>query len=62
MYMQCITLYNYVLHWAYGAMYYIIVLPAQLVRRYTGKRTSEKSEKVTWKDVTQVVRYRCVNQ
>ena len=51
----CITIYNYIVHCT-------IKTRAQLVRRYKGKRTSEKSEVLTYKDATQVVRYRCVNQ
>ena len=46
----CITLYNYIVHCA-------IRPRAQLVKRYQGKRTSEKSEMLTYKDATQVFRY-----
>ena len=35
---------------------------AQFVRRYQGKRTSEKNEMVTYKDATQAVRYMWVNK
>ena len=48
-------MYNYTVHCT-------IRTRAQLVKRYQGKRTSEKSEILTYKDATQVVRYRCVNQ
>ena len=50
----CITLYNYTVHCT-------IRTRAQSVRRQHRKRNSEKSEMVTYKHVTEVVRNRCVN-
>ena len=52
---QCITLQYYTVHC-------IIKTRAQIVRRYQGKKTSEKSEIVTYKDATPLFRYICVNQ
>ena len=50
----CITLYNYTVHCT-------IRTRGQSVRRQHRKRNSEKSEMVTHKHVTEVVRNRCVN-
>ena len=50
----CITLYNYTVHCT-------IRTRAQSVRRQHRKRNSEKSEMVTYKYVTEVVRNRCDN-
>ena len=51
----CITLYNYTVHCTLSTT-------GQSVRRQHRKRNSEKSEMVTYKHVTEVVRNRCVNQ
>ena len=50
----CIILYNYTVHCN-------IRTREQSVRRQHRKRNSEKSEMVTYKHVTEVVRNRCVN-
>ena len=54
---------NYKMYMHYTVqLHSAIKTKAQLFKRYQGKRTSEKSEILTYKDATQVVRYRCVNQ
>ena len=50
----CITLYNYTVHCT-------LIIRGQSVRRQHRKRNSEKSEMVTYKHVTEVVRNRYVN-
>ena len=51
---MCITLYTYTVHCTIRAR-------AQSTRRQHRRRNSEKSEIVTYKHVTEVVRNRCVN-